>query len=216
MFELFTDPARRAIVLAQEEARRFDHTYIGTEHLLLGLLREGEGVATTALKSLGVSLEAARRQVEESPGRGRQAPGVNLPFTPGATKALELAKREALASRSDHIGTGHVLLGLLREGEGTAAQVLIKLGADVASTRRQVAELLAARAHEEGGTGTPQAPRAWAERGEPMEALPIGERLGRMDEALRQLTDQVGHLTEQVAELLRRLGPPDSPGRAQS
>ena len=130
MFERFTDRARRVVVLAQEEARMLNHDYIGTEHILLGLIREGDGVAAKALESLGISLEAVRQQVEEIIGRGQQAPSGHIPFTPRAKKVLELSLREALQLGHNYIGTEHILLGLIREGEGVAAQVLVKLGAD--------------------------------------------------------------------------------------
>ncbi len=128
MFERFTDRARRVVVLAQEEARMLNHNYIGTEHILLGLIHEGEGVAAKALESLGISLEAVRSQVEEIIGQGQQAPSGHIPFTPRAKKVLELSLREALQLGHNYIGTEHILLGLIREGEGVAAQVLVKLG----------------------------------------------------------------------------------------
>src|SRR5713226_4810796 len=142
MFERFTDRARRVVVLAQEEARMLGHTYIGTEHILLGLIHEGEGVAAKALESLGISQEAVRRQVEEVVGQGQQAPSGHIPFTPRAKKVLELALREALQFGHNYIGTEHILLGLIREGEGVAAQVLVKLGADLSRVRQQVIQLL--------------------------------------------------------------------------
>ncbi len=131
MFERFTDRARRVVVLAQEEARLLNHNYIGTEHILLGLIHEGEGVAAKALESLGISLEAVRAQVEEIIGHGGPAPSGHIPFTPRAKKVLELSLREALQLGHNYIGTEHILLGLIREGEGVAAQVLVKLGADL-------------------------------------------------------------------------------------
>ena len=142
MFERFTDRARRVVVLAQEEARMLNHNYIGTEHILLGLIHEGEGVAAKALESLGISLEAVRSQVEEIIGQGQQAPSGHIPFTPRAKKVLELSLREALQLGHNYIGTEHILLGLIREGEGVAAQVLMKLGADLARVRQQVIQLL--------------------------------------------------------------------------
>src|SRR5687767_7956601 len=128
MFERFTDRARRVVVLAQEEARMLDHNYIGTEHILLGLIHEGEGVAATALEALGISLAEVRSDVESTIGRGDQAPRVHIPFTPRAKKVLELSLREALQLGHNYIGTEHILLGLVREGEGVGAQVLIKRG----------------------------------------------------------------------------------------
>src|SRR2546430_1299454 len=135
MFERFTDRARRVVVLAQEEARMLNHNYIGTEHILLGLIHEGEGVAAKALESLGISLEAVRQQVEEIIGQGQQAPSGHIPLTPRAKKVLELSLREALQLGHNYIGTEHILLGLIREGEGVAAQVLVKLGADLNQVR---------------------------------------------------------------------------------
>jgi ATP-dependent Clp protease ATP-binding subunit ClpA len=138
MFERFTDRARRAVVLAQHEARLLNHNFIGTEHLLLGLVAEGDGVAAKALESLGISLAAVRQQVEEVIGHGQQVPSGHIPFTPRAKKVLELAQREARALGHDYIGTEHILLGLLREGDGVAAQVLVRLGADLNRVRQQV------------------------------------------------------------------------------
>jgi ATP-dependent Clp protease ATP-binding subunit ClpC len=142
VFERFTDRARRVVVLAQEEARMLNHNYIGTEHLLLGLIQEGEGVAAQALDALGISLEDARRDIEEIIGQGPAVPTGHIPFTPRAKKVLEFALREALQLGHNYIGTEHILLGLVREGEGIAAQVLQKLGADLARVREIVVELL--------------------------------------------------------------------------
>ncbi len=142
MFERFTDRARRVVVLAQEEARLLNHNYIGTEHILLGLIHEGEGVAAKALESLGISLDAVREQVQDIIGQGQQAPSGHIPFTPRAKKVLELSLREALQLGHNYIGTEHILLGLIREGEGVAAQVLVKLGADLNKVRQQVIQLL--------------------------------------------------------------------------
>jgi ATP-dependent Clp protease ATP-binding subunit ClpC len=142
MFERFTDRARRVVVLAQEEARLLNHSYIGTEHILLGLIHEGEGVAAKALESLSISLEAVRAQVEEIIGQGGSSPSGHIPFTPRAKKVLELSLREALQLGHNYIGTEHILLGLLREGEGVATQVLVKLGADLGKVRQQVIQLL--------------------------------------------------------------------------
>ena len=163
MFERFTDRARRVVVLAQEEARMLNHNYIGTEHILLGLIHEGEGVAAKSLESLGISLEGVRSQVEEIIGQGQQAPSGHIPFTPRAKKVLELSLREALQLGHNYIGTEHILLGLIREGEGVAAQVLVKLGADLNRVRQQVIQLLSGYQGKEptetGGTrgeaGTP-------------------------------------------------------------
>jgi ATP-dependent Clp protease ATP-binding subunit ClpC len=160
MFERFTDRARRVVVLAQEEARMLNHNYIGTEHILLGLIHEGEGVAAKALESLGISLEAVRSQVEEIIGQGQAAPTGHIPFTPRAKKVLELSLREALQLGHNYIGTEHILLGLIREGEGVAAQVLQKLGADLNRVRQQVIQLLQGYAGKgEGQPGGEQGPQ---------------------------------------------------------
>ncbi len=142
MFEKFTDKARRVVVLAQEEAKLLNHNYIGTEHILLGLIHEGEGVAAKALEALGINLEQVREQVQDIIGQGQQAPSGHIPFTPRAKKVLELSLREALQLGHSYIGTEHLLLGLIREGEGVAAQVLTKLGADTNKVRQQVIQLL--------------------------------------------------------------------------
>jgi ATP-dependent Clp protease ATP-binding subunit ClpC len=142
MFQRFTDRARCVVVLAQDEARRLSHNYIGTEHILLGLIHEGEGVGAKALESLGISLDAVRQQVEEIIGQGRQAPSGHIPFTPRAKKIMELSLRESQQLGHNYIGTEHILLGLIREGDGVAAQVLVKLGADLNRVRQQVIQLL--------------------------------------------------------------------------
>jgi Clp amino terminal domain, pathogenicity island component len=151
MFERFTNRARRVVVLAQEEARLLNHNYIGTEHLLLGLVNEGEGVAARALEALGVSLEAARGEVEQVVGQSQEPPAGHLPFRPRAKKVLELALREARQLRHNYVGTEHILLGLVHEGEGVAAQVLVKLGADLPRVRQQVVQLLAGHAGAQEG-----------------------------------------------------------------
>jgi ATP-dependent Clp protease ATP-binding subunit ClpC len=174
MFERFTDRARRVVVLAQEEARMLNHNYIGTEHILLGLIHEGEGVAAKALESLGISLDAVRGQVEEIIGQGQAAPTGHIPFTPRAKKVLELSLREALQLGHNYIGTEHILLGLIREGEGVAAQVLQKLGADLNRVRQQVIQLL------QGYTGKGE--------GQPGEASPQGSMV--LDQFGRNLTQQ--------------------------
>jgi len=142
----FTDRARRVVVLAQDEARLLNHDYLGTEHLLLGLIREGEGVAVKALESLGISPEAVRAQVQETIAQGQGAPTSHIPFTPQAKKVLELSFREALQLNHHYLGTEHLLLGLIREGEGVAAQVLMQLGADLSRVRQRVIELLSGAA----------------------------------------------------------------------
>ena len=142
MFERFTDRARRVIVLAQEEAKLLKHNYIGTEHILLGLIHEGEGIAAKALEGMDISLEGVREQVVDIIGEGQQAPTGHIPFTPRAKKVLELSLREALQLGHTYIGTEHILLGLIREGEGVAAQVLVKLGADLGRVRQEVIKLI--------------------------------------------------------------------------
>jgi ATP-dependent Clp protease ATP-binding subunit ClpA len=142
MFQRFTDRARAVVVLAQEEARMLNHNYIGTEHILVGLIREDGGVAARGLESLGISVDAARQQVEEMVGRGEQAPPGHIPFTPRAKKVLELAMRESLQLGHEHIGTEHILLGLIGEGDGVAVQVLVRLGADLNQVRQQVIQRL--------------------------------------------------------------------------
>ncbi len=161
MFERFTDRARRVVVLAQEEARLLNHNYIGTEHILLGLIHEGEGVAAKALESLGISLEKVRQQVEEIIGAGQSPPSGHIPFTPRAKKVLELSLREALQLGHNYIGTEHILLGLIREGEGVAAQVLVKLGADLTKVRQQVIQLLSGYSgtKEAAGGGSGETPQ---------------------------------------------------------
>src|ERR671931_1241281 len=142
MFERFTDRARRVVVLAQEESRMLNHDYIGTEHILLGLIHEGEGIAAQAIESLEISLGAVRREIEDVIGQGQAAATGHIPFTPRAKKVLELSLREALQLGHSYIGTEHILLGLVREGEGVAARLLQKLGADLNRVRQQVIQLL--------------------------------------------------------------------------
>jgi ATP-dependent Clp protease ATP-binding subunit ClpA len=142
MFERFTDRARRVVVLAQEEARLLHHNYIGTEHLLLGLIHEREGVAAKVLEQLGISLEAVRDKVRAIIDEGGGAPSGHIPFTPRAKKVLELSLREALQLGHNYIGTEHILLGLIREAEGVGAQVLINLGADLSAVRHEVIQQL--------------------------------------------------------------------------
>ena len=145
MFERFTDRARRVVVLAQEEARMLNHNYIGTEHLLLGLIREGDGLAARALESLGISLDAVRKQVAEIIGHGQQAPSGHIPFTPRAKKVLQLGRDAARDLGHGYIGTEHILLGMIREGSGVAALVLTRLGASLDRVREQVLRLGAER-----------------------------------------------------------------------
>jgi dihydroneopterin aldolase len=142
MFERFTERARKVVVLAQEEARRFGHGYIGTEHLLLGLLREDEGVAARALKRLNVTLRGAREQLESIVGYGEEDAGAQAPFTPRSKKVLELALREAMQLGHNYIGTEHILLGLARESEGVASQMLSSMGVTADGVREQVIRML--------------------------------------------------------------------------
>jgi ATP-dependent Clp protease ATP-binding subunit ClpC len=183
LFERFTDRARRVVVLAQEEARLLNHNYIGTEHILLGLIHEGEGVAAKALESLGISLEAVRSQVEEIIGQGGSSPSGHIPFTPRAKKVLELSLREALQLGHNYIGTEHILLGLIREGEGVAAQVLVKLGADLSRVRQQVIQLLSGYSGPGG-----QQEKAGATTGGSGEQTPSGSLV--LDQFGRNLTQQ--------------------------
>jgi ATP-dependent Clp protease ATP-binding subunit ClpC len=180
MFERFTDRARRVVVLAQEEARMLNHNYIGTEHILLGLIHEGEGVAAKALESLGISLDAVREQVQEIIGQGQQAPSGHIPFTPRAKKVLELSLREALQLGHNYIGTEHILLGLIREGEGVAAQVLVKLGADLNRVRQQVIQLLS------GYQGKEPATAGGATEGTPSGSLVLDQFGRNLTQAARE------------------------------
>jgi ATP-dependent Clp protease ATP-binding subunit ClpC len=198
MFERFTDRARRVVVLAQEEARMLNHNYIGTEHILLGLIHEGEGVAAKALESLGISLEAVRQQVEEIIGQGQQAPSGHIPFTPRAKKVLELSLRESMQLGHNYIGTEHILLGLLREGEGVAAQVLVRLGADLNRVRQQVIQLLHGHKGEEpAGSATGGLPPEIAAR---LDAL--GSRLSAVEQRAGTGPD-TGELDEQIEQVQR-------------
>ena len=166
MFERFTDRARRVVVLAQEEARLLNHNYIGTEHILLGLIHEGEGVAARSLEGLGIDLESVRHQVVEIIGQGSQAPSGHIPFTPRAKKVLELSLREALQLGHNYIGTEHILLGLIREGEGVAAQALVKLGAELTKVRQTVIQLLSGVEGEEGSSAGSGSSSSSSSRGE--------------------------------------------------
>jgi len=191
MFERFTDRARRVVVLAQEEARMLNHNYIGTEHILLGLIHEGEGVAARALESLGISLEAVRQQVEEIIGQGQEPSGGHIPFTPRVKKVLELSLREAQQLGHNYIGTEHILLGLLLEGEGVAAQVLVNLGADLSLVRQQVIQLVAGYQAEAGAGRLARA----------------SGRAGREERRLlSQLVDRVTALESRLSAVEHRVG----------
>ena len=185
-------------MLAQEEARLLNHSYIGTEHILLGLIHEGEGVAAKALESLGISLEAVRSQVEEIIGQGGSSPSGHIPFTPRAKKVLELSLREALQLGHNYIGTEHILLGLIREGEGVAAQVLVKLGADLSRVRQQVIQLLSGYQGPAGSTGGSSSGSGRSEGGQPAAGVGAGNKEGGDEKGGNsQILDQFGrNLTE--------------------
>ena len=213
VFERFTDRARRVVVLAQEEARLLNHNYIGTEHILLGLIHEGEGDAAKALESLGISLEAVRSQVEEIIGQGGSSPSGHIPFTPRAKKVLELSLREALQLGHNYIGTEHILLGLIREGEGVAAQVLVKLGADLSRVRQQVIQLLSGYSGSGQGEGSEPGKETVggsSERGDgPQGGSAILDQFGRnltqnaKDKALDPVIGRMRE-TERVMQVLSR------------
>ena len=156
MFDRFTEQARRVVVLAQEEARRMEHNYIGTEHLLLGLFREDEGVAARALNSLNATFEKVREQVESIVGYGEEETGGQAPFTPRSKKVLELALREALQLGHNYIGTEHILTGLMWEGEGVAVQVLSNLGIGPDEVRREVVEMIGERRPQRSPSDRPE------------------------------------------------------------
>jgi ATP-dependent Clp protease ATP-binding subunit ClpC len=200
MFQRFTDRARTVVVLAQEEARTLNHNRLGTEHLLLALIREGEGVAARALKSLGIDLEAVRQQVEEIIGRGETGPSGPIPFTPRAKKVLELSMREALQLGHNYIGTEHILLGLIREGDGVAAEVLLNLGAERNRVRRRVLELLVGRLADVIGADEAESrPSAAGQSPADHPDVPSRAELG---EKVRQLSEEV----DRLRALLRQHG----------
>ena len=217
MFERFTDRARRVVVLAQEEARLLNHNHIGTEHLLLGLAHERQGVAAKALETLGIRLEALRSQVEEIIGQGQQAPSGHIPFTPRAKKVLELSLHEAKQLGHNYIGTEHLLLGLIREGEGVAAQVLVKLGADLSRVRQQVIGLL---------SGYASGPEVEAAAGTRLVHMTVPEDLREAEEQLAEVRGQkeaaidvqdferAAALRDQERQLLGRLAERDREWRA--
>jgi Clp amino terminal domain, pathogenicity island component len=153
MFERFTEPARQVVVLAQEEARTLRHNYIGTEHILLGLLREEEGLAARVLESLDITVERVRGQVVRIVGSGEEVTSGQIPFTPRAKKVLELALREALSLGHNYIGTEHILLGLVRENEGVAARILLDFDADSEKIRNEVIRMLSGPGGRRGGPG---------------------------------------------------------------
>ena len=213
MFERFTDRARRVVVLAQEEARGLNHNYIGTEHILLGLIHEGEGIAAKALEALNISLGAVREQVTEIIGKGQQTPSGHIPFTPRAKKVLEYSLREALQLGHSYIGTEHILLGLIREGEGVAAQVLVKLGADLNRVRQQVIQLVSGYQAGSGSGSGKEAAGAGVGESAQGEGSPAGsvvlDQFGRnLTAAAREgkLDPVVGrdHEMERVMQVLSR------------
>jgi ATP-dependent Clp protease ATP-binding subunit ClpC len=215
MFERFTERARRVVVHAQEEARELDHNYIGTEHLLLGLLREPESVAGQALRDLGISLDSAREQVIQIIGRGTEAPAGHIPFTPRAKKVLELSLREALQLGHNYIGTEHILLGMIREGDGVAAQVLTTLGGTLERVRDKVIELAPAGTGEsaEGTGGTEESIELTAQLrrvglGGRMEMETVRRRLAAIDERLAVIA-------ERLETIERHLGIERGGGRAE-
>jgi hypothetical protein len=194
MFERFTDRARRVVVLAQEEARMLNHHYIGTEHILLGLVHEGHGVAGKALESLGISLEAVRQQVEEITGEGREPPSGQMPFTARAKSALEQSRRESAELGGNDIDTEHILLGLLREGESVGAQILVNLGANLDRVRQHVIQLM------HGYQGKEPAP--------PAEPTRLRARAGSQDYAVSEnsLVSALALISERLGAIERRLG----------
>jgi ATP-dependent Clp protease ATP-binding subunit ClpA len=200
MFERFTDRSRRVVVLAQEEARMLNHEYVGTEHILLGLIREDGGVAAQALESLGISEETAHQQVEEIVGRGQTGPARgHLPFTPEGKKVLQLSLREAIALGHGYVGTEHILLGLIREDEGVATRVLNGLGVDPNRIRQQVIRLVSARhIHEQPGTG-----RAGG-RGKRKQLSELRSQLDSVSWRLSVLEQRVG-TTPDLAQLDREI-----------
>ena len=196
MFERFTDRARRVVVLAQEESQRLSHNYIGSEHLLLGLLAEREGVAARALESLNVTLTAAREQVEEIIGPGQQTPRGHIPFTPRAKKILELALREALTMGSEVINTEHLLLGLIDEGDGVGAQILQRLGATAQAVREAVARLISADPEAAEVTGPGSEPRA----------VSVARRVLTRVDALTEVKDLLASIDRRLSAIERHLG----------
>jgi ATP-dependent Clp protease ATP-binding subunit ClpC len=201
MFERFTARARRAVVNAQQEARELNHNYIGTEHLLLGLMREPESVAARALQELKISQDTVREQVIQIVGRGRQPPSGHVPFTPRAKKVLELSLREALQLSHNYIGTEHILLGLIREGEGVAAQVLVKLGGNLAVVREKVIEIIPAAAENVEFT----------ERLRPAGATSLEGILG----PLAAISDRLDAIATRLDAIERHLGLREEPGPAE-
>ncbi len=219
MFERFSDRARRVVVLAHEEARLLDHNYIGTEHILLGLMHEGGGVAAQALQGLGITLEAMREQVERTAGRGSTRPSGHIPFTPRVKKVLELSLREALHLGQNYIGTGHLLLGVVREEEGpaeggTAVKVLVGLGTDLTQVRRQVIPLLREPSDEDPLLTEPAAEAPLP--GEPSAGSPPPQAFAAQAPALGptgpspDILDALSSITDRLTAIEQRLGIPGS------
>jgi ATP-dependent Clp protease ATP-binding subunit ClpA len=205
MLERFTHRARRVVVLAQEEARTLYHDYIGTEHILLGLIHEGEGIAARAFGSLNISLEAVLQKVEQMIGRGQAAPTGHIPFTPRAKKVLELSFRESRQLGHNYIGTEHILLGLIHEGEGVAAEVLQKLGASLTSVRQAVIRLLSGS--PAGKYGDPLSPSRFEEREKVLLSFLINEGLSASELAvsLGISEEKVGEIVRAVIEKLKNI-----------
>jgi ATP-dependent Clp protease ATP-binding subunit ClpA len=193
MFERFTDQSRRAVVLAQDEARSFNHNYIGTEHLLAGLRRENRGVAARTLESAGITMDAVRAEIEKHVGRGELASSGHIPFTSGAKKCLELSLREALNLGHNHIGTGHLLLGLISKDDCVAVQVLVGLGADLGQLRAQVILQIEDDPEDRGGFSPPRPQRA------------------ELPNAVQTLLDTID---ERLSAIERRLGMAEEGGSA--
>jgi ATP-dependent Clp protease ATP-binding subunit ClpC len=200
VLERFTDLARRVVILAQEEARRLNHNHVGTEHILLGLISEGQGVAARALESLGIGLEPARQEVEEIIGRGEKAPSGNLPFTPRVKKVLALSLREAIQFGHNYISTEHILLGLVQEGEGVAVQVLARLGAEPNRVRQQVTRLIRGGGQEGGGEEAGAGPARATSKGPPQ------VRLATRDIGQIEVLHQLSRIADRLEAIERHLG----------
>jgi ATP-dependent Clp protease ATP-binding subunit ClpC len=205
MFERFTERARRVVVLAQEEARMLDHNYIGTEHILLGLIHEGDGVAARVIGLMGLTIEAARDQVEQMIGRGSAAPSGHIPFTPRAKKVLELSLREALELNKSYIGTEHILLGLIREGHGVGAQILELLAGPLSAVRETAVGLTDSEPQE------PDSDEPVAMATSSSFSLPRGRgperdiRMGERDARMRMMVETVVEFREAIESIRRRL-----------